>query len=206
MDVLGFILAGGQSRRMGGEHKFLHDIGGKPLLQYVVDRARPQCQEIVLNCNDPALEGKDFGLSVVRDQWPGGEGPLAGILTGLHFMRHHNADYTWLMTFAADTPLFPRDCVIQLQDQAVKTGRQVVLCYSQGRSYPVMGLWHKAAYEPLLELFINGKERRPHIAAKQLEATYVDFTGPAGSVDPFFNLNRPEDMDIIVQELSPQGV
>jgi molybdopterin-guanine dinucleotide biosynthesis protein A len=41
-DIVGVVLAGGQSRRMGGGDKTLKLLAGKTILQHVIDRVRPQ--------------------------------------------------------------------------------------------------------------------------------------------------------------------
>ena len=53
--VIGVLLAGGQSQRMGGGDKCLRPLAGKPILAHVIDRVRPQARGLILNANgDPA--------------------------------------------------------------------------------------------------------------------------------------------------------
>ena len=52
--VAGVILAGGLSRRMGGGDKGLRILAGRPILDHVIDRARPQVGPLVLNANGEA--------------------------------------------------------------------------------------------------------------------------------------------------------
>ena len=53
--ILGVILAGGQSRRMGGGDKSLTDLGGQPLLAHVIARFAPQVATLILNANGDPL-------------------------------------------------------------------------------------------------------------------------------------------------------
>ena len=54
-DVVGLILAGGRSRRIGGGDKALLDLDGRSMLAHVIDRLRPQVRELAINANgDPA--------------------------------------------------------------------------------------------------------------------------------------------------------
>lgn len=76
--VIEVVLAGGKSSRMGGGDKALLQLGGRPLLDHVLERLRPQVAEIVLNANDPGRFAA-FGLPVVADRLAGQMGPLAGI-------------------------------------------------------------------------------------------------------------------------------
>ncbi|HUC72338.1 MAG TPA: NTP transferase domain-containing protein, partial [Stellaceae bacterium] len=55
MKTVGVLLAGGQSRRMGGGDKALRLLGGISLLDRVIARLRPQVDALVLNANgDPS--------------------------------------------------------------------------------------------------------------------------------------------------------
>ncbi|WP_292582805.1 NTP transferase domain-containing protein, partial [Mesorhizobium sp.] len=82
-NIAGIILAGGQSRRMGGGDKTLLVLGGRSLLDHVVARLVPQVGPLALSANgDPARFAR-FGLPVLADTVEGHAGPLAGILTGI---------------------------------------------------------------------------------------------------------------------------
>ena len=47
--VTGILLAGGQSRRMGGGDKCLRHLGGRPLLDRIIERTVPQVTRLVIN-------------------------------------------------------------------------------------------------------------------------------------------------------------
>ena len=81
--VIGLILAGGQSRRMGGKDKALLELGGKPLLQHAIDRLRGQVTELAISSNRPAASYADFSLPVIADRLADYQGPLAGTEAGL---------------------------------------------------------------------------------------------------------------------------
>ena len=75
--MTGVILAGGQSRRMGGGDKGLLDIAGKSMLRHVIDRLTPQVKTTVINANGDPTRFSAFGLPVVADtvqdfvgRWP----------------------------------------------------------------------------------------------------------------------------------------
>ena len=51
---VGIVLAGGTSSRMGGGDKCLLPLGGRPLLDHVIERLRPQIGSLVINANDDA--------------------------------------------------------------------------------------------------------------------------------------------------------
>ena len=85
--IIGIVLAGGKSSRMGGGDKALLPLGGRPLLAHVVARLRPQVAEIVLNANDDPGRFAAFGLPLVADRLAGQMGPLAGIHAGLAWAK-----------------------------------------------------------------------------------------------------------------------
>src|SRR5215475_12657344 len=92
MKVVGLLLAGGQSRSMGGGDKALHLLGGVSLLDRVIERMRPQVELLVLNANGDPERFARFGLLVVPDDVPGFAGPLAGVLAGLDWTASHRPD------------------------------------------------------------------------------------------------------------------
>lgn len=117
-NVAGVILAGGLARRMGGGDKSLLKLAGRPLLDQVIERAAAQVDRLVLNANGDPARFAGYGLPVVADVVPDFAGPLAGILTGMHWARDNAPECKWLVSFASDTPFFPSDLVERLLQQA----------------------------------------------------------------------------------------
>lgn len=108
-NIVGVILAGGRSSRLGGEDKTLRPLAGRPLIEHVIARLRPQVGRLALNSNaDPALF-KHYGLPVIADVLTGFRGPLAGIHAGLS--SYPDAP---VVTIAVDLPFLPRDLVANL--------------------------------------------------------------------------------------------
>ncbi len=107
--IVGVILAGGRSSRLGGEDKTLRPLAGRPLIEHVIARLRPQVDRLALNSNaDPALF-KHYGLPVIADVHAGFRGPLAGVHAGLS--AYPNSP---VVTVAVDLPFLPRDLVATL--------------------------------------------------------------------------------------------
>ncbi|MEM1398616.1 MAG: NTP transferase domain-containing protein, partial [Pseudomonadota bacterium] len=96
--VIGVLLAGGQSRRMGGGDKCLIPLGGKPMIGRVIDRLAPQCESMVINANGPADRFAEFGLPVIADTIDGFVGPLAGVLTGLRWIETNRPEMRHIVT------------------------------------------------------------------------------------------------------------
>ena len=194
--VIGIVLAGGKSSRMGGGDKALVPLGGRPLLAHVIERLRPQVTEIVLNANDDPGRFGAFGLPLAPDRLDGQLGPLAGIHAGLAWAEANRPESRLVITVAADTPFFPTDLVSRLCAATDKADPTLVVARSEGGVHPVFGLW-PVSLAPHLEDSLNRGARKAldfvtaH-QAKEVRFPPVDVGGRA--VDPFFNINRPEDL------------
>src|SRR5258707_5511427 len=116
VNIVGLLLAGGQSRRMGGGDKTLRLLGGRALLERVIDRLRPQVAALVLNANGDPARFAVFGLPVVADSVPDFAGPLAGILAGLDWTAANRPDCALVISLATDAPFLPTDLVARLAD------------------------------------------------------------------------------------------
>ncbi len=195
--VVGVLLAGGQSRRMGGGDKALRPLGGRPLLAHAVERAVPQVDRLVLNANGDPARFADFELPVVPDVLAGFAGPLAGVLTGMAWAAEHAPGCSWIATFACDAPFFPRDLVARLRDGMVREGADMACAASQGRSHPVFGLWPVALHADLERAMRDEGIRKVDAWTGRYRVTTVPFAvvdTPAGPRDPFFNTNHPADL------------
>jgi molybdenum cofactor guanylyltransferase len=194
MKVVGLLLAGGQSRRMGGGDKALRLLGGMTLLERVVNRLRPQVEALVLNANgDPSRFAK-FALPVVPDDVPGFPGPLAGVLTGLDWTAAHRPDCTYVLSVATDAPFVPRDLVSRLACDMEKAGAELACAASAGQAHPVIGLWPVRLREDLRHAVVAQDVRKVDVWTARHRLAVVPFSSTP--VDPFFNANRPEDLDV----------
>ena len=190
--VIGLILAGGQSRRMGGGDKCLLELGGRPMLQWVIDRAAPQVDHLVLSANGPAERFVPFGLTIVPDVVPGFVGPLGGILTGLEWAAAHHPEVPWLVSFPSDAPLVPKDYVGRLISVAAADKAEIACAMSDGRTHPVCALWSVALAPMLRRAVVEEGVRKIDAWTIRRRLTHVDFDG--GAFDPFFNVNTPDDL------------
>jgi molybdopterin-guanine dinucleotide biosynthesis protein A len=81
MRVTGVIQAGGKSTRMGGEPKALLELGGRRIIERVLDAVRPVVDDVLIVTNTPDLYGF-LGVPMVPDVYPD-HGSLGGIFSGL---------------------------------------------------------------------------------------------------------------------------
>jgi molybdopterin-guanine dinucleotide biosynthesis protein A len=197
-NVAGVLLAGGLSRRMGGGDKCLRDLGGRPILARVIERAGPQVGALVLNANGDPARFKDFGLPVAADVVAGYAGPLAGVLTGLDWAADTAPGAAWVASFACDAPFFPADMVARLLAAVEASGADMACAVTHGRTHPVFGLWPVALREALRCAMLEEEIRKVDLWTaryKLVEVAFPDAETAAGPLDPFFNTNRPEDLE-----------
>ena len=189
--VVGVLLAGGQSRRMGGGDKNLRQLGGRPILDRVIERLQPQVGRLILNANGDPGRFARTGLTVVPDSVEGFVGPLAGVLAGLDWAAANVPAAMWVVTAATDAPFLPADLVARLV-VATEEGAELVCAASHGQPHPVIGLWAVRLREDLRRAVVEEGLRKVDAWTARHRLAMVDF--PADPVDPFFNVNTPEDL------------
>jgi molybdopterin-guanine dinucleotide biosynthesis protein A len=190
---VGLLLAGGQSRRMGGGDKALRLLEGIPLLERVIERLRPQVEALVLNANGDPLRFARFGLPVAADSVPGFAGPLAGVLAGLDWAASHRPDCPYVVSVATDAPFLPVDLVARLTEGLDEAHADLACAASGGRSHPVFGLWPVRLRDDLRRAVVDHGIRKVDLWTARHKLTTVPFADQP--VDPFFNANRPEDFE-----------
>jgi molybdopterin-guanine dinucleotide biosynthesis protein A len=195
VNIVGVLLAGGQSRRMGGGDKALRLLAGQPLLDHVIARVRPQVEALVLNANGDPSRFARYGLPVVPDSIADFAGPLAGILAGLDWTAANRPDCTVVVSVATDAPFLPVDLVARLVAGMSEAGAELACAASCGQPHPVIGLWPVHLREDLRHAVAEEGIRKVDFWTARHRLATVMFADEIGGVDPFFNANRPEDLD-----------
>ena len=195
--ITGVILAGGQSRRMGGGDKGLLEIAGRPMLAHVIERLAPQVGRIVLNANgDPARFAR-FGLPVVADTIEGFAGPLAGVLAGMRWAAANSPGARTIATVSGDAPLLPADLVARLEAAVTGRGNAIAIAQSGGELHPVIGLWPVELADDLEAALAGGLRKVLHWTDRHgtvpVDFAFLERAGR--SIDPFFNANTPEELE-----------
>ena len=190
--VAGLLLAGGQSRRMGGGDKCLLSLAGRPILDRIVARIRPQVGPMVLNANGDPSRFAGFALPVVPDVVEGFAGPLAGVLTGLEWAQQNAPGCEWVASFACDAPFVPTDLVARLAAAVADEGADMACAVSGARNHPVFGLWPVRLTGELRRAVVGEDVRKVDVWTGSYRLARAVFA--VDPVDPFFNLNSPEDI------------
>lgn len=186
----GLILAGGRSRRMGGGHKTLERVAGRTILDRIVECLAPQCDGLAINAREPS-RWSAFAGKVLADTVEGDLGPLAGVLAGLEHLDSGTEPQRLLLTVAGDLPFLPRDLALRLASARTKLGATTACAASGGRHHPTVALWPVSLRGDLERAL----ERRDlSVAGFQDRCRHAVESWTIGPVDPFFNVNTPEDL------------
>ena len=190
--IAGIVLAGGLSRRMGGGDKGLRTLAGRSILAHVISRAEAQVDPLALNANGDPARFAETGLAVVPDTVEGFPGPLAGVLAGLEWARDRVAGCAYMATFACDAPFLPEDMVDRLWRPIDEEGAEIVSACSNGREHPVFALWPVALANELRAALEEEGIRKVDVWTARYRLAHAEFA--VDPVDPFFNVNRPDDI------------
>ncbi len=200
--VVGAILAGGRSTRMGGQDKSQLLLGGRSLMACAVARAQPQVSKLIINAPSGNKALGDFALPLVEDPIPDFAGPLAGALAAIQWASENAPASKWVATFATDAPFFPSD-MVEKMIAAIKTeNADTAIASSGGRNHPVFALWPVSVKDELLAAIKNDGLRRVGGWFDRQNVVTGDFPiidepgGPDGpdGVDPFLNINTADDL------------
>lgn len=188
---LGLVLAGGLARRMGGGDKARIRIGSKTILERVLECVKPQCSRVILNANGDLARFADTGLPVVADNVPDFAGPLAGILAGLDWAAAHAPGIADVVSVPGDCPFLPDDLVARLSAARRASGQPLACARSGEWRHPVVGLWRVALRDDLRKALVEENLHKIETWTARHGVAIADW--PDAPVDPFFNVNTPDD-------------
>ena len=190
----GAVLAGGESSRYGSP-KALATVGGKRIIDRVVEALRTVTSEIILSANEPALF-RDLGLPIYPDEREG-LGPLGGIYTAL--LRAREAGRPGVLAVACDMP-FPSTSLLALLRTTAfgpAAGADLVLPASRGRRgvEPLFGAYRTTCLSAIDAALAEG-DRRMIGFHERVDARTIPLDVVESLCDPeraFMNVNTPGD-------------
>ena len=183
--ITGLVLAGGQGRRMGSVDKGLVVLGGRPMVQHVLDRFAPQVDEILINANRNTAEYAALGHRVVADSLSGFAGPLAGLQVGLTHAAH-----PLVATVPCDSPFLPADLVARLSAAIEERSADLAVARTFDQPHPVFALVRKSVL-PHLTRFLEAGGRKIDAWYATLKVVEVAFDDEAQA---FRNINTMEEL------------
>jgi molybdenum cofactor guanylyltransferase len=191
-NILGSILAGGKSKRMGKDKLFLN-LNNKTLIEYTIIKVKKYLKDLIIITNKENEFFSKNGLTTVKDCIDGQLGPLVGILTAMKWARENSPKYSWVATFPCDTPFFPESIISKFIEESKKKESLMLCASSHGRKHNIFGLFSLDLYDKLKEDLVNNKVRKVQDwtqknKIKNLEFNFKDY-------DPFFNINTQEDLE-----------
>jgi len=178
--VTGFVLAGGQSTRMGRD-KALLEIDGQPLVARIALVVEEAAGSAVI-IGDPGRYGS-LGFRVIPDRI-GGLGPLGGLLTALE-----NTRAAWNLVAACDMPGLTVSVVLRLVLAIPTAGQaQCIVPVSEQGIEPLCALYHRDCLAAVRRA-ITGK----HLKMKDLAAALTPLQIAGFEASVFDNVNRPAE-------------
>ncbi len=183
--VTGLILAGGRARRLGGVDKGLAAFRGKPLVEHVIERLRPQVTTLLISANRNTDRYRATGWPVMADDLAGFQGPLAGIVTAL---RRVETDY--LLSAPCDAPCLPPDLCQRLLTASQRAGLPLAVAHDGERTQYAFALVGVRCLDSLEACLASGERSLRGWFAGQAHAL-ADFSDQP---EAFVNINRREDL------------
>jgi len=191
-NILGSILAGGKSRRMGQDKLFLN-LNNKPLIKYTIDKVKKYFKKLIIVTNEENEFFIKNNLITVKDCIEGQLGPLVGILTAMKWAKENSPHYSWVASFPCDTPFFPESVISRFIEESKKKESLILCASSHGRKHNIFGLFSLELYDKLYNDLVNNKVRKVQDWTKENNIKNLEFKFK--DYDPFFNINTAEDLE-----------
>jgi molybdopterin-guanine dinucleotide biosynthesis protein A len=187
MTVTGVIQAGGRSTRMGGNPKALIELGGKRIIERIVEALSPVLSDLLIVTGTPDLYAF-LGLPMVPDVFPD-HGSLGGIYSGLRAARGDVA-----FTVACDMPFLHPEVVRLVVSRA---GEADVVIPKVGEQYETLHACYAKACLPHMEALLLAKQFKIVGFFDKVRVREIPADDVARYRDPeicFMNVNSPEEL------------
>lgn len=196
-DITGVILAGGRSKRMGGQDKGLVHVHGQPMIKLIIEQLAPQVNHIIINANRNIEQYQSFNYPVISDHGATDfHGPLAGMLSAMR----HNKSNNYILSVPCDSPFLPTDLSERLLTELLKHDADICVAHDGERMQPVFALI-KTRIAESLQKFIDNGDRKIDLWYKQHHTVLADFSD---CKDISLNINTPDELKKLEQQLNKQ--
>lgn len=178
-DMETYILAGGQSRRMGRD-KGLVPFKGKPLITHVIDTVKPYSKFIYILSSNP--EYSKFEIPLLTDLIRN-KGPLAGIYSALENSGNKKA-----LILSCDVPFITTNAIEQLL--GFKSDKMAVVAKTKSQIHPLFGIYSKECI-PIFKDLIAHEKLSVIQALNHISTDYLTFDDEG----IFRNMNELSDLE-----------
>jgi molybdopterin-guanine dinucleotide biosynthesis protein A len=110
----------------------------------------------------------------------------------MDYVAANFADISHIVTVPADTPFVPRDLVKRLRDAREEAAADIAVARSGERDHHSIALWPVALRGALRHALVEEELRKVGGFIERFRSVAVEW--PTEPHDPFFNINRPEDV------------
>ena len=189
----GVILAGGNARRLGGKGKAFIEVIGVPLINLVIQKFEPQVSKVAINTRDKN-NFSNYNYPIIEDviNEEGGSGPLAGISSAIKWAKTLNNLVSHVVVVPVDTPLLPEDLVNRMSLELKINKPDIIFSSSNNNIYPVVSMW-SLEMDSYLDQALHQGVRKIDLFTSSYNVSIIDWS--FNDIDPFFNINRPEDVE-----------
>jgi molybdopterin-guanine dinucleotide biosynthesis protein A len=181
------ILAGGQSRRMGRDKAVL-PVGGRPVIERVIECVMPLSDDVTIITNTPE-KYHHLGYRMESDVYPG-KGSLGGIYTAIHMAR-----YSYCLVVACDMPFLNPNLLQHLM--TLTSGFDVVIPCIKDFPETMHAIYGKGCLEPI-ERRLLADQLKIVAFFEDVRVRYVE-RDEVARFDPnfysFLNMNTPGDWE-----------
>lgn len=149
--IVGLVLSGGHSRRMGRDKGAIKNDQGKQWVHAQADTLAQFMQEVFISCRKEQAEDYAGPYPFIFDQWDS-QGPMTGLLTAM-------VQHTGTAFFVLGVDLFPSDDSVyrQLIEARSPDKLATIVIQPDGYLQPLMGIWEPLAKEKLEAAWKDGK-------------------------------------------------
>jgi len=190
MNASAIILCGGKERRFGGRNKFLATVGGRTVIDRVIETLRPLTNRIILVTSPEKDIILEHDVRIVRDAYPG-TGPLGGVYTGLVA-----ADSEYAIVVGCDMPFLNPVLLTYMLD--IAPGYDIVVPRLGGRMVePLHAVYARTCIPKMKARLEKGILAITPLFA-ELRVRYLEkeeYLPPDPQMLSFFNINYPDDLE-----------
>ena len=190
-NILGVVLAGGQSKRFGAD-KSQVNLEGKILINYILSEIVDVFNEILIVANSNIEFMQSKKISRIED-FQKDLGPLGGVLSAMKWIKQNNKNYQWISTFPSDTPFFKKELLEDFYEKINFNESKLFFIKSNNTRHNIFGLWSLELLNQLEEDLIKKGERKVELWANSIGVKNIDMQFKNN--DPFFNINTKEDLE-----------